>query len=55
MFLNLVKKRPQFRLAEFLHGQDGLVKDQSGDTYFTNQIILSFYHQDRLAKAQNQA
>ncbi len=46
MWLDTVVKRDSFRLTEFLHGQDGVVKKNG--SYFTNQIIVSFFNQAKL-------
>ena len=46
MFLDTVKKRPSFKLTEFLFSEDGSVKDKDG--YFSNQLILSYYNQHKL-------
>ncbi len=41
MFLDTVKKRDEFVLSEFLFEREGLVR--SPDSYFTNQVIISFF------------
>lgn len=47
MLLNTVKKRPNFKLTEFLFGEDGFIKDENGE-YYSNQVVVSFYNQARL-------
>ncbi|WP_299894169.1 lantibiotic dehydratase family protein [uncultured Aquimarina sp.] len=51
MLLNTVKKRGRFKLKEFLHTEDSIVK--SGDKAFTNQIVVSFYNEKKLKNIQN--
>lgn len=46
MLLDTVKNRPQFRLMEFLFGDDTLVKCK-GESY-TNQVVASFYNKNKL-------
>lgn len=46
MLLNIVRNRVNFTLREFFFGNRGVVKN--GDEYHTNQIILSFYNEERL-------
>lgn len=47
MLLNTVKKRRNFQLKEFLHGNDnGVVKETSNS--FSNQVIVSFYNEHKL-------
>ena len=46
MFLNTVKQRDEFVLSEFLFEQEGLIK--SSDSYFTNQVIISFFDKRKL-------
>ncbi|SHG70514.1 lantibiotic dehydratase family protein [Flagellimonas flava] len=46
MLLDIITKRDSFRLSEFLHGKEGVVA--MNDTYFTNQIIVSFYNSSKL-------
>jgi len=41
MLLDIVHKRPEFKLIEFLFGKSGVMTNQSD--YFTNQVIISFY------------
>lgn len=43
MFLNTVKNKKQFKLLEFLHSEDGIVKNAEPNEFYTNQFILSFY------------
>ncbi len=54
MLLETVKKRSSFRLKEFLHTQENIVKE--GEEAYTNQIILSFYNERKLnnTKAHNE-
>ncbi|GAA0715262.1 hypothetical protein GCM10009430_09480 [Aquimarina litoralis] len=51
MLLNTIKKRSKFKLKEFLHTEDSIVK--SGDKAFTNQIVVSFYNEKKLKNIQN--
>ncbi|RYC53125.1 lantibiotic dehydratase family protein [Flagellimonas olearia] len=46
MLLDTVAKRDNFRLGEFLHHQEGVVRKNGA--YFTNQVILSFYNGQNL-------
>ena len=46
MFLQTINKRDQFKLTEFLFGESGTVK--SGGEYYTNQVIVSFYNEEKL-------
>ncbi len=48
MLLEAIKNRPNFRLTEFLFGEDGIVKTQDKKQYYANQIILSFYNNAKL-------
>lgn len=48
MFFDFVKARPSFKLSEFLFEEDGVVKSRLDDTYYTNQIILSFFNEKKL-------
>ncbi|NER12569.1 hypothetical protein GWK08_03885 [Leptobacterium flavescens] len=47
MLLETVKKRPSFRITEFLFDKNSLVKGNKG--YYTNQIVLSFYNENKLS------
>lgn len=46
MLISTVKKRSSFILKEFLHSPDNSIKGEQGA--YANQIILSFYNQDKL-------
>ncbi len=46
MLLQTVKKRPSFKLKEFLHNQESIVKE--GNESYTNQVVLSFYNEHKL-------
>ncbi len=46
MLLDFVKKREHFTITEFLFDKSSVVTGKDG--YYTNQIILSFYNQNRL-------
>ncbi len=46
MLLDTVKNRSEFLLSEFLFADDGIVKSEKG--HYTNQIIVSFYHKEKL-------
>jgi len=50
MLLNTVSKRPSFKLTEFLFSDEGIVKE--GKDYYTNQVIVSFYNEQKLNKAK---
>lgn len=54
MLLDTIKKRSNFKITEFLFNKDSIAKGKEG--YYTNQIVLSFYNQNKLAdsKAGNQ-
>ncbi|WP_340065517.1 lantibiotic dehydratase family protein [Ascidiimonas aurantiaca] len=51
MLLDTVKKRGSFKLTEFLFDENSLVKGDDG--YYTNQIVLSFYNEDKLPAEEN--
>ncbi|MHA7055678.1 lantibiotic dehydratase family protein [Aquimarina sp. M1] len=51
MLLNTVKKRSKFKLKEFLHAEESVVKE--GVKAFTNQIIVSFYNEKKLKNIQS--
>ncbi len=46
MLLDIVKKREQFKMTEFLFDKNSIVRGKEG--YYTNQIILSFYKQKEI-------
>jgi hypothetical protein len=46
MLFDIVKKRDRFTITEFLFDKNSVVNGEDG--YYTNQIILSFYNQNRL-------
>ncbi|WP_452600535.1 lantibiotic dehydratase family protein [Pontimicrobium sp. MEBiC06410] len=52
MLLNIVNKRPEFQLKEFLSGENSPVKQNT--KYCTNQIIMSFYNEKKLMNSINQ-
>jgi len=49
MLLETVKKRPEFKLKEFLHAQESIVKKDTEN--YTNQIVVSFYNEQKLNHA----
>ena len=51
MLIDTVKKREGFQLKEFLHTTKSIVKQ--GEDFYANQIILSFYNEDRLQQSKN--
>lgn len=51
MLFKIVKNRDHFRLIEFLHSSNTLVKNENGSEYFTNQFIVSLYN-DKLKTQQ---
>ncbi|WP_299244834.1 lantibiotic dehydratase family protein [uncultured Aquimarina sp.] len=51
MLLNTVKKRSRFKLKEFLHVNESLIKE--GEKGYTNQIVMSFYNEKKLKNLQN--
>ncbi|MDY8137084.1 lantibiotic dehydratase family protein [Aquimarina sp. 2201CG5-10] len=48
MFLSTVKKRTSCTLKEFLHTEEGIVKNN--DETHTNQVVLSFYNAKKLKR-----
>ncbi|WP_299534492.1 lantibiotic dehydratase family protein [Ulvibacterium sp.] len=46
MFLDTVEKRTEFKLTEFLFAEDGVVKHEKA--YYTNQVIVSFFNEEKL-------
>ncbi len=50
MLLATVKKRPSFKLQEFLHAEDGIVKEEN--EAYTNQVVFSFYNEKKLKNTQ---
>lgn len=48
MLLQTVKKRPHFKLTEFLFNENGVVKSNDGKAYYTNQVVLSFYNSKKV-------
>lgn len=50
MLLSTVTKRPNFKLTEFLFSDTGIVTE--GDQYFTNQVIVSFYNEEKLNQSK---
>ncbi len=50
MFLGTINKRASFKLTEFLFGENGTVKKDK--EYYTNQIIIAFYNEQKLNDAK---
>ena len=50
MLLNAVNKRKYFTISEFLFDEDGIVKKE--EEYYTNQVVVSFYNEEKLRKSQ---
>ncbi|NCO62726.1 MAG: hypothetical protein COW66_13030 [Flavobacteriaceae bacterium CG18_big_fil_WC_8_21_14_2_50_34_36] len=48
MLLDTVKKRDSFILKEFLFNEDGVVKSENDENFYTNEIILSFYNSKKM-------
>ncbi|MEB3347279.1 lantibiotic dehydratase family protein [Aquimarina gracilis] len=46
MLLETIKKRNSFKIKEFLHAEEGIIKEK-GEAY-TNQVIFSFYNEKKL-------
>lgn len=44
MFLSIVKNRVSFKIKEFLHSEDGIVKNSNSKEHYTNQMVMSFYN-----------
>jgi len=44
MLLQTVKKRTSFKLKEFLFSEEGIVKSEDQKSYYTNEVVLSFYN-----------
>ncbi len=51
MLLDTVRKREGFKLTEFFFAKEGKVKDGKKHHY-TNQVVLSFYNNERLKNGQ---
>jgi len=51
MLIDTVSERHSFQLTEFLFSENGIVKQ--GKEYYTNQIIVSFFNQERLYRSKN--
>lgn len=49
MLLNMVSKKNNFTLKEFLHSQKSNIQDTNKE-YYSNEVILSFYNNKRLDK-----
>ncbi|MFH6994698.1 lantibiotic dehydratase family protein [Flavobacterium sp. FlaQc-48] len=47
MFLDIIKSREQFKIIEFLFSEDSVVKNKNNE-YYSNQIVLSFYNDEKL-------
>ena len=50
MLLDTVKKRGQFKITEFLFDKDSIVKSKEG--YYTNQLVISFYNENKLTDSK---
>lgn len=50
MLLDTVGKRGAFKLTEFLFSERGVVKE--GDEYYTNQVVISFYNEQKLTQSK---
>lgn len=48
MLLQTVKKRDSFTLKEFLFSEDGIVKGEDDEEYYTNEVIFSFFNTNRI-------
>ena len=49
MLLNTIKKRDRFQLKEFLHAEEGIVKESTNN--YSNQVVVSFFNEERLINA----
>lgn len=49
MLLNTIKKRSKFQLKEFLHAEDGIIKESVNN--YSNQIVVSFFNEEKLINA----
>lgn len=47
MLLQTVKNRESFSLKEFLFSESGFAKSKDNNKYFTNEVILSFYNDNK--------
>jgi len=52
MLLNTISKRSSFKIKEFLFSDSGIV--MQGKEYYTNQIIISFYNEEKLKNSSNE-
>lgn len=52
MFLDEVKNKNNFELIEFLFSEESVVKSNNG--YYTNEFIVSFYNNKKLAGSKKQ-
>jgi len=52
ILLDSVKQRANFKITEFLFDKNSIVKGKGG--YYTNQIVLSFYNQKKLADIKDE-
>ena len=50
MLLDTVKKRGQFKITEFLFDEHSIVKSSEG--HYTNQLVISFYNENKLTEAK---
>jgi len=50
MLLDTISKRGSFKLTEFLFSERGVVKE--GDEYYTNQVVISFYNEEKLTQSK---
>lgn len=46
MLLDTIKKRESFKITEFLFDEKSIVKNKKD--FYTNQVVLSFYHKEKL-------
>jgi len=51
IWLDTVRKKPEFTLEEFLFTQDEGIVSRQGKA-FTNQFVISFYNEEKLRKSE---